>query len=95
MLRALTIAASLLSVGGGPVAPATAALKPSFTRGCSDKLYHAGTRRPANGPRRLVEESPADVYLSVYRRDTKGCADPVIVRQGVGARAADKKNPRR
>ena len=95
MFRALTILGSLLIVGAAPAAQAPAPAPAQSKFNCPEKLRHAKDQGQAVGPRRLGDEPPANVYLSLYRRDAKGCADPVVVRYGVGASSRPRENPRR
>lgn len=37
-------------------------------------------------PRKLTELPPGKMYVAVYRRDSKGCEAPIVVKYDVGRR---------
>lgn len=56
-------------------------------RSCPQGARHYAYRtdKPLK-PQKLGELPPGNMYIAVYRTDSKGCEDPIVVKYGVGQR---------
>ena len=88
-MRMLASLLPLLLLGAAQPAPPAAAIAPVPTRlisptpNCETMSVALGERDAM--PRKLGELPPADAYQAVYRLDARGCIDPLLVSERIGA----------
>jgi hypothetical protein len=89
LLAAFAFAILPVAAGAAPphdAAPSSSRLALHFDT-CSKPTSHYAVKpgEPLK-PRKLTDLPPGNMYVAVYRRDTDGCENPIVVKYGVGRR---------